>query len=222
MPPKSHQPATRSNLSDALADRLRDMLVDGEIEAGSRLNEVHLAATMGVSRTPLREALAGLAAEGYVEVQPRRGFFARDLSRAELEQLYPLRAILDVAALEMAGIPSAEQLDRLDAINARLKAGPTTVARIIDLDDEWHRTLLQHCPNTELLSMVDQSILKTRRYEHAYMRQVENVRVATEEHDAVADALRAENLVAAGNALRINLSSGLEAIVEWLESRAAQ
>ena len=77
----------RPNLSDDLATRLRTMVVEGELPAGERVNEVHLAARLGVSRTPLREALSRLASEGAVTSVPRLGFFVCPLTAEEVDRL---------------------------------------------------------------------------------------------------------------------------------------
>ena len=96
----------RPNLNDELAQSVRRMILDGSLAPG-RVNEVHLAAALGVSRTPLREALMRLVSEGALTSIARRGFFVAALSVEEVEQLYPIRAILDPAALRLAGIPPA-------------------------------------------------------------------------------------------------------------------
>jgi len=67
----------RANISEAIASKLRTMIIDGRLRPGTRINEVHLAAGLGVSRTPLREALSSLANEGAVTVKPRRDSLSR-------------------------------------------------------------------------------------------------------------------------------------------------
>ena len=75
----------RSNISTDIANQLREMIFARVLEEGSRINEVHLAASLRVSRTPLREALAALVAEGAAYSIPRRGFFVRELTLKEFE-----------------------------------------------------------------------------------------------------------------------------------------
>ena len=86
----------------------------GAFREGDRLNEVHLAAQLGVSRTPVREALNRLAAEGALDSRPRIGYSVKPLTEAEFTQLYDVRPILDPAALRMAGLPSVDHSCRLD------------------------------------------------------------------------------------------------------------
>src|SRR5512145_3527967 len=100
----------RDNLSDSIALKLRNLIVDGHLPAGARINEVHLSQQLGVSRTPLREALARLAQEGALRSVARIGYFVRPLTVEEFDQLYDIRPILDPEALRLAGLPSRERM----------------------------------------------------------------------------------------------------------------
>lgn len=208
----------RENLSDVLAAQLRNMIVDGRVAEASRINEVHLAARLGVSRTPLREALARLAQEGALSNVPRIGWFVRPLSLEEFEQVYPIRSYLDPEALRLAGLPGTARLQRLEALNARI-ADETDADAIIALDDEWHLELVADCPNKVLLDLIGQFIRRTRRYEIALMRERRNVDVATRNHRQIMAALARRDLDAACLALRHNLETGFEPIAAWLRER---
>jgi len=214
----SMQSVTATNLPEALGVRLRSMILDGSLPEG-RINEVHLAAALGVSRTPLREALMRLVSEGAVTTIPRIGFFVQPLSEEELDQLYPLRAVLDPAALRLSGVPSAKMLDRLRAINRKLATARSAEAAV-HLDDQWHRVLLSEA-NPILLGFIEQLMWRTRRYELALMDGPPNVDRAVAEHDEVLDSLARGDLDAACASLAGNLRSGKEPIVEWLRSRRA-
>ncbi len=210
---------SRENLSDHIAAEIRDLIVEGRLQDGSRLNEVHLARQFQVSRSPLREALIRLGGMGFVVSLPRRGFFVRGLDRSEFEQLYSMRAILDPAALKLAGVPDANQLDRLVDINARLASIDGDPFRAIDVDDEWHRTLLAHCPNDILLEEIERFMQRTRRYEFAYLKESRNLSVAIDEHVRIIDALRANDLTAACAGLLQNMTSARQPLLDWLSGR---
>jgi DNA-binding GntR family transcriptional regulator len=210
--------ADRPNLSEELASELRERIVDGRLPAGARLNEVHLAASLGVSRTPLREALGRLTAEGALTSSPRLGFFVRPLTAEEFRQIYPIRAILDPEALRLAGIPSRERIASLEKRNAALRRAEDTDS-VISRDDAWHLELLAGCPNRVLVGLIEQFMRRTRRYEIAYMRERRHVGAATDEHGKILSALRARNLERACDALRRNMQSGVEPILAWLDER---
>ncbi|MEM9057029.1 MAG: GntR family transcriptional regulator [Pseudomonadota bacterium] len=209
-----------SNISAVAADTIREMIVDGRLADGQRINEVHLARALEVSRTPLREGLAHLVAEGVVTAEPRRGFFVTPLTLEGFEQLYQIRPLLDPAALRLAGVPAATQLRQLERLNKAMIAAKRP-AKAIDLDDAWHRALLAGCPNRVLLDLIDQIIARTRCYEHALFRETENRWTASDEHERIIDALRAGDLDAACALLEGNMRSGAAPIVKWLTARAA-
>jgi DNA-binding GntR family transcriptional regulator len=211
----------RDNISDAVVAQVRNMIVDGRLPAGERVNEVHLAQQLGVSRTPLREAMARLAHEGALRAVPRIGYFVRPLTLDELEQIYAIRPLLDPEALRLAGIPSRERMERLRQINAELENARDADA-VIDLDDRWHLELIAACPNAVLIELIQQFIRRTRRYEIALMREQPNVSVAAGTHKRILAALRRRDLQAACDALRTNLQTGNAPIVSWLQARESK
>lgn len=210
----------RENLTDGVESALRGMIVDGHFAPGERLNEVHLADRLGVSRTPLREALNRLVAEGAVEARPRLGYFVKPLSSEELDQIYDLRPILDPAALRTAGVPDERQVARLEALNAKL-VSERKPERVIALDDAWHLELLAHCRNRALVTLIEGVMARTRRYELALMREAKSVAAAGDAHNQIIAALRAGKLEAACTALKSNLQSGKAPIMAWLAAREA-
>lgn len=211
----------RDNISDAVVIELRNMIVDGRLAPGERINEVHLSQQLGVSRTPLREALARLAHEGALKSVPRIGYFVQPLTLEEFEQIYAIRPLLDPEALRLAGLPTRERMNRLRKINEQIES-ESDADTIINLDDDWHLELIKDCPNRVLLDLIKQFIRRTRRYEIALMREHKNVLVAGANHKAVMAALRRRDLDAACDALRTNLQTGYEPIASWLRARESK
>lgn len=208
----------RSNISAELAESLRQMIADGRLVADSRINEVHLSTELGVSRTPLREALAMLVAEGALEAKPRKGTFVRALSREDFLHIYSIRPLLDVGALRMAGLPTEKTLTKLQKLNAQLAAADKTLRKII-IDDEWHLLLVAGCDNPVLIGLIEQFMVRTRRYELAYLREHRNTETVVDEHMAIMRALEQGDLEGACQALQTNLTSGVQPILDWLQQR---
>jgi len=206
----------RGNLSDELAARFRALVAAGELAAGGRINEVHLAAQLGVSRTPLREALSQLAAEGDGLQIPRRGYFVCPLTIEEAREIYPVRAYLDPEALRLSGLPDANRLDALDKLNGQIGAAKS-VARRIELENKWFRTLYANCPNQTLLHLIEQFIRRTARYETVSMASNETIRQGTNTRNAVTRALREDDMDAACVLLREGLMRGVNPVIAWLE-----
>lgn len=211
-------PGQRGNVSEATGGAVRAMIVDGRLAAGERINEVRLAEKLGVSRTPLREALCGLVAEGALIARPRLGYFVAPLTRAEFEQLYDIRPLLDPEALRLAGVPDAKRMARLEKLNLQLAAARQG-ERAFALDDAWHFALIESCPNKVLLDLIASIARRTRRYELALMRETESVHRANAEHAQIMIALRKGDLEGACAALKRNMQSGRAPIVAWLKAR---
>ncbi|MEM9387642.1 MAG: GntR family transcriptional regulator [Pseudomonadota bacterium] len=212
----------RSNIADALEAEVRWRIVDGRLPPGDRLNEVHLAQELRISRTPLREALTRLAGQGLIDVIPRRGFFVRPLTSREAREIYPIRPLLDPAALRLAGIPSRQVLRELRVLDRKLRRAVPDIAAVVDADEAWHRALLAHCPNQHLLDLIQQHITLTRRYELAWFRCRGAVPTASDEHERVVCALEEGDLESACDHLYSNLTTCLAPLCAWLDGENTQ
>ncbi|MEM7763091.1 MAG: GntR family transcriptional regulator [Pseudomonadota bacterium] len=208
----------QTNISQAVSGAVHELIVDGSLSDGARINEVHLAKQLGVSRTPLREALCHLQADGLVTQAPRRGFFVPPMTCEEFQQLYTIRPLLDPEALRLAGCPDSATLTNLERLNNKL-VNARSPSRAIDIDNAWHRLLLAGCPNRVLLEFIEQIMTRTRRYEHALFRETQHVWVAGDEHAQIIAALQSDDLRAAVRLLRQNMQTGHEAILNWLKKR---
>ncbi|MFQ5525437.1 MAG: GntR family transcriptional regulator [Thermoanaerobaculia bacterium] len=208
----------RLNISGELANTLRNMIFDGELADGTRLNEVHLAAQLGVSRTPLREAMGILAVEEALVRVPRKGFFVRELTRKEFEDLYPIRGLLEPEALRLSGFPSEDHMARLEAANEAMAVTDNPRDRPA-LDEEWHQLLISNCRNQELIDLITLIMIRFRRYGMAFVREKKVVAAATREHLEILEALKRRDMAAATEWLRRNLTSNKAPVLEWLEER---
>ncbi len=133
------------SLSEQVLDALRDAILDGDLKPGNTLVETDLATQLGVSRAPLREALRILSAEGLVEAVPYHGTKIRVLTRADIEEIYSLRAALETFAVQRVvrkGDPTvAEQLRaHYDDMLAAAQAGD--LKKVNEADRNFHRTLI--------------------------------------------------------------------------------
>jgi DNA-binding GntR family transcriptional regulator len=147
-------------------------LTDQRLPAGTRINESHLAATLGVSRTPLREAMLGLAATGFLDSDLGRGFLVPPLSAAAFAEAQAVLGRLAPAALaEGLPVPSGRIMELSNLLGrARLKAGqpgqdqPNAVAELIV---RWSALAIAGCPNRTLVAEVQRLEAWSRRYWYA-------------------------------------------------------
>lgn len=208
----------RPNISEDLANTLREMIFEGALSEGERINEVQLSVRLGVSRTPLREALTTLVAEEAMESIPRRGFFVRGLTIKEFEDIYPMRSFLDPEALRLSGVPDDKTIQRLEHIDKKMMAARSHKARAL-LDDEWHLELIKNCENDVLIGQIKLFMKKIQRYGLAFHKDKQVVEVSTTEHQEIIDALKQGDIETACEWLKKNLTSDTTPILNWLEKR---
>lgn len=143
----------------AVADALREQMLDGVLRDGEKLNEARLAEALGVSRTPLRAALHALAAEGLLEYAPNRGFAVRDFSAELIDEAFEIRAALEGLACRFAtrrGLDAAARaaleaaLAKGEAVVATGRCGPAELERYRTANVAFHETLLHAAQNRQL------------------------------------------------------------------------
>ncbi|WP_084959003.1 GntR family transcriptional regulator [Thermoactinospora rubra] len=204
-------PIERRPLREQIRDELLRRLDRGDFSAGTDINEAALAAELGVSRTPLREALITLAGEGVLESNQGRGFRFAPVSRKEFRELCEIVAALESLALELS---DPEHLRKIGPELLRLaREFPDSVAAQQDIerhDDEWHDLLLSGCPNERLLDLVTSVKAGMRRYAHLRAGDDAPLEREADEHCRVAESLIAGDLPAATRALRDNWVNGME------------
>jgi DNA-binding GntR family transcriptional regulator len=192
----------RTPLRSDLIEEITTRVLDGRLAAGARVNEVHLARELGVSRTPLREALIGLADRGLLVSAPGRGFLVPPFDPDEARRLYPLVAELEALALrwtsplELAGLP-----DALDAVADDMAAALERGDDLSEVDERWHALLLSRCPNPHLLRLIGQTKPLLKRYESCYFGGAARAGESIGEHRRIAAALREGDLPAASAVL---------------------
>lgn len=140
-------------LYEEVADRLRQRIYSGDLKPGQRIDEKVLADHYGISRTPMREALKVLRAEGLVELVPRRGCFVADLKRQDLDEIFPVMALLEGrCAFEAVRKATPADIKRLDRIHAKLEkyAAANDRSRYYETNYLFHQTVQELAGNAWL------------------------------------------------------------------------
>jgi DNA-binding GntR family transcriptional regulator len=204
-------------LRDDVHTALRERIVAGKFLPGSRLPDVRLAAELGVSRTPVREALLRLVREGLVENDPHRGFFVAPLDRQEVLETYPIVWTLECLALQSCGPPTSRQIQALRRINAAMGAVTADAPRRQELDLRWHQTLVEPCGNQRLKELLAGLKQVVRRYECVYMQDPTLVRRSIQDHTEILKALVKKRPKLAGRLLEQNWRAGMESVLKRLD-----
>jgi DNA-binding GntR family transcriptional regulator len=165
-------------------------MVDGRLAPGSRINEVHLAADLGISRTPLREAMLGLLADGALEAVMGRGFRVPPLGGAEIGELLAVLALLEPAALHASAPLDGRAVMELQNILARARIGAAETGPQVERLYFLTRTALGSCTNATLRALVLRLNRLTLRYLHAALERGWDGRAWLAHWTEVSEALR--------------------------------
>jgi DNA-binding GntR family transcriptional regulator len=191
----------------------------GELQPGARLRETDLAERLGISRTPVREAIRQLEADGLVVHLPRQGATVRSLDYAEVIELYEMRAVLEGTAARLAARAASElELAELWALNAELAAAPPG-AHARELNRQFHRTLLDAAKNRFLvkaMSVLQKTMLIMGPTTLANPSRAAD---ALAEHARVLAALKNRDGLAAEQAMRTHVEAALSVRIRGMRNR---
>jgi DNA-binding GntR family transcriptional regulator len=204
-----------SSIREAAYRHLRGAILAGSLIPGERISEPALAETLGLSRTPIREALQTLAKEGLVEVTPHKGARVRQLSVKEIEEVYQVRAVLESEGARLAALQATEQditdiFSKLDCLN-RFNPNNFTAQRQADMSFHACFVAAGHNGTLERLFNDLQGSLSLLRTYTSNLSQTPETKA---QHLAIAEAIRNRQPEAAANAAKIHVLHFLELLLE--------
>jgi DNA-binding GntR family transcriptional regulator len=183
----------RASARSAVLEQLRGWVEDGILEPGEVVKDSDIAERLGVSRTPVREALQILEQQGIIESVPGRYTRVSTATLEDARLVYPPLSVLQALAAEVAAKDiTAADLSAMEAENERLiaavRAGDALAAR--DADTAFHRIIVERTGNAYLASAVEHLLIHVRRLEVLFFRHVGPARESHDQHAAIIDALR--------------------------------
>jgi DNA-binding GntR family transcriptional regulator len=192
---------------------LERMILDAELEMGARVNELALAARLGISRGPIREACRSLVQAGLLETHANRGFFVRKLTQREVIDLYELRAgLMWLVGKLVAQRVSAEQLVRLrelaDAMDAACAEADT--ARFQDLNSEFHDALVTATGNRRLQEVYRGLAKESRLFRRRGLVSTAAMEASNREHRAIIAAITSHDAARSAIAMEEHMLRGKE------------
>ena len=199
-------------LYEEVAELLRQRIFRRELEPGSWIDELKLADEYGISRTPLREALKVLAAEGLVTMKVRRGAYVTEVNDKDLRDVYHLLSLLESdAAGVVATQASDSELQELQALHAELEAAVSDRDKFFAVNERFHMRLLDIADNRWRNQMVAdlRKVMKLNR--HNSLLKSGRIEESLAEHAAIVAALAARDAAAAVQRMREHFTNGLEA-----------
>ena len=202
-------------LYQEVAERLRQRIFAPELRPGRRIDEQVLTVDYGISRTPLREALKVLAAEGLVTLKPRRGCFVTEISDQDLDEIFPLMAMLEGrCAQEATGRAQPVQIARLEAIHRQLErfAGNNQIERFFLANQEFHARI-QEMSGNRWLQQVIQDLRKVLKLTRLFSLRIDGrLQQSLAEHAAILAAIKAGDGMRAQSMMHDHILSGRQAL----------
>jgi DNA-binding GntR family transcriptional regulator len=183
-------------LREVVFETLRNAIINGDLTPGQRLMEVQLAEEMGVSRTPIREAIRKLELENLVVMIPRKGAYVATMSKEDVKEILDIRAVLEALAAELA----AKNADYKD-IN-ELKhcvelfteaVNNNDVDKIIEYDVHLHDTIYHAAQNKKLINIINSLREQVQRFRSAYLVQVEEREDLLNDHTEMIQAIESKD-----------------------------
>lgn len=198
-------------LRDVVFNTLRQAILKGELKPGERLMEIQLANKLGVSRTPVREAIRKLELEGLVLMIPRKGAEVAEITRQDMEDVLEVRTALEELAVKDAcdHITDAQLSELKKASNEFKKAlleGKDLVT-CADADMHFHDVILSATNNRRLIQMLNNLSEQMYRYRMEYLKDERTHKTLIEEHDAIRRALKKHDKVKARSCDPVSIST---------------
>lgn len=209
-------------LRELVCETIRQAIVDGVFSPGERLMEIQLADEMGVSRTPVREAIRKLELEGFVVMIPRRGTYVADISIKDINEVYEIRTSLEVLAAGLAAERiSDEELETMQRllveIGQHIEDG--NIEKIVEIDTAFHDVLYKASRNKRLAGIINnlrEQITVIRRRSMMYPGRLQNT---MEEHRILVDSIAAHDVDRAQNAACLHMENAEHTLLkDMLES----
>lgn len=211
----------KATLSDQVTRLLRANIVSGALPAGAPLKQEELSGRFGVSMGSLREALRTLHADGLVTMLPNRGAQVSELSAAEAGEIFDIRTMLELGALDLSLLNLTEKdLGAAEKILNRMDAAKDA-AKWADLNLRFHETLYRAAERPRLLGLIANLHDNVGRYMRLYLDTLHFQSASQEEHRALLTAIREKRPDAAREILRGHMGHARDQLVHYLTERSA-
>ncbi|GIM44489.1 GntR family transcriptional regulator [Collibacillus ludicampi] len=213
--PESTNKLQRTFIREEVYHTLQDWIVTGKLEPGEHLRDKELAEILGVSRTPIREALLRLEDEGLVQTKPNRWTQVAPINLEEARNIYPIVWSLERLALTTAFDRTSNQdIEKMELANHCLKQAMAAGDHMAALksDNDFHSVYINLANNDELNKLLSGLKVKLRRIELYYFDRMKDAGVSCAEHDQIINSLKQRDLKGALDAIESNWKNSLARI----------
>ena len=202
-------------LRDVVFNTLREAILKGDLKPGERLMELQLASKLGVSRTPIREAIRMLEQEALAVTTPRKGAEVAKMTLKDMEDVLEIRDALDELAVRIACQKiSDEQLKQLEDMKELFEKSTQTgnVKKIAEADVTFHDVIYEATGNPKLVTLLNNLREQVYRYRVEYIKDPKNYPTLIAEHEAILESLKNRDVKNAVEAMHVHVANQAEAV----------
>ncbi len=206
-------------LREKIVYSIRDAIIKGDLKPGERVAESSLSASLGISRTPIREAIRQLESEGFLTVEPRKGATVSSFSDRNIREFYEIKSILEGHAARCAALNLSEaDIERMQDLNEQMKKRllKRDANALLRLHNEFHDVFLASCGNERLRDLVNNLVRRFQRFRYLLSISGE-LEEALRQHDLIIEAFRARDPDLAAKLVRDNALKGGESLLDWIK-----
>jgi DNA-binding GntR family transcriptional regulator len=215
----------RKSLGEDVYDHLKQAIIDQDIEPGARLVENRIAQMLGISRTPLREALHKLEREDWIEKVSSGGFKVMTLSRQDIEETFGIRSVLEAYAARLAAEKHrSSDLAPLEKVMKKfqdcLEKEQTT--RLPEINTQFHDLLYAMSDSPRLIKMINQLRAPISRYRQIILKQAAYAAASCQDHADMLTAMRQRDADRVEDLVRIHILKGKQAVIHRIKEEDAR
>ena len=199
-----------SSLSAKVFHSIREDILNGKYQANEELKEKNIGEELGVSRTPVREALRQLELEGLVHIIPNKGAFVENVTLKDIKDIYEIRTLLEgLCARWAAENITKEQLEELEetVFLSDFHYSKENWDQILVLDNRFHEIVYEACGSKEITRVLRDYHHYLQRIRRITLEQKERARASTDEHRAIAEALKARDAATAEECAKLHIKN---------------
>ncbi|MHC1739144.1 MAG: GntR family transcriptional regulator [Ignavibacteriaceae bacterium] len=212
-------------LRDKISTSIRDLIIEGKLKPGERLTEPEISASLGISRTPLREAFLQLESEGFVQVLPRKGAIVTDINLQDAVEIYTIKASLEALATRLAcPLIQTETFESLIKLNQQMEkisvSENKNYRRFLDLNARFHQTIYENSNNNKLIKLINTLRNQTLRYNYIYLTLLSHLTESVKEHYEMIDCLKTKDLDKVESLIKSHGENARIALYEFIKNNS--
>lgn len=207
-------------LRELVLETIREAIINGTLKPRERLMEIQLAEELGVSRTPIREALRKLELEGFIVMVPRKGAYVADITFKDIADVFEIRASLEALAAGLAAERITEEeieylerhlVEKADAIAKK------DISRLVEVDTKFHEAIYRASRNERLFSIINNLREQIQRYRSLSLAYPGRMKHSLEEHRLIVEAIQARDIPGARQAAQEHIENAENSMIESIK-----